>query len=136
LFPLTLVDEFPFTICELGSMVYLEEGRFLNYYYDDRTRLRARPLSPLLNPVEAAEHLTESERWRDLELSPAQDVWKRAVIRRQALKALASLFRLSPDDCPGGIFGPSENRWTEIIREIRQLALRWDPEGQKFVRLQ
>jgi len=133
-FPLTLVDEFPFTVSDHGVTAHVQEDRLLEYFYDSRTGFRARPLSPLYNPVEAADVLVDSQSWRDLEFSPAENALKKAAIRRQAVQALSPLVRFSSEDCPGGIFGPSENRWTQMREEVRQLRIRWDPIVENFVR--
>jgi len=133
LFPLSVTGDFPFTLAEQGSMAYPGDERLLDYYDDRRTRLRALPLSPTINPVEAADELTNSQAWRALGLSPEEETWKRGAVRRQALRMLAPLLRLPPEDWPGGIVGPSEQRWREISGEAARREIRWDPQGQRFV---
>jgi hypothetical protein len=135
LFPLTLEDDFPFSVVRMagGTSSPVEEA--LSRFKDDRIRIRSRLYSPNQNPVKAADQLIASERWKDLQVSPSQNLQAKAYVRRQAIRALRPLLTLSPDvvlEEPSS--GLSEIQWTEIVEQTRQRGIRWDVARQEFIR--
>jgi hypothetical protein len=142
LFPMTLEGGVPFIVVT----GYLLEG-----VAEDPVRrlgagftLGTEPLAPTMNPVEAVEALTSSPRWDAL--MTARDPYHEAptnrqakelkmLVRRQALEALASVYRPPEDFVPKNCCeDPSEGAWREVVEQVRALQLRWDPERQDFVR--
>jgi len=142
LFPLVLEGDLPFIVV----MDYFRAGKG----EDPSGRLgpgfvlRAAPMSPGTNPVEAVEALTASSRWVALlEASDSENPKPtaqrakqlRQLIRSQALEALAPIYSPPPDeplqDC---CKDPDEIRWTRVVQEVRALGIRWDPGRQDFIR--
>jgi hypothetical protein len=135
LFPLTLEGDFPFTVVSMATRTSSPVEEALSRFKDERIRIRSRLYSPTQNPVEAADRLIASERWKDLQVSPSQNLQEKAHVRRQAIRAIAPLLTLSPDVVlQDPFFGPSENQWTEIVEQTRQRGIRWDASRQEFVR--
>jgi hypothetical protein len=97
LFPLTLEDDFPFSVVRVAGGTSSPVEKALSRFKDDRTRIRSRLYSPTQNPVDAADRLVASERWKDLQVSPGQNLQAKAYVRKQAIRAIAPLLTLSPD---------------------------------------
>lgn len=142
LFPLVLEQDVPFSVVpgyDLGGKPEDVVGRLGSAF-----ALRAAPLAPAVDPVAAVEALTASPRWAAL--AAAAEPWTpeqmtrgmkelKRLVRRQAVEALAPVYRPSEDDASGSCCGdPSEADWRRVVEEVRALGLRWDPARQDFVR--
>ena len=142
LFPLVLEQDIPFSVVPGYDLAGKPEdvvGRLGSAF-----SLRSAPLVPAVNPVDAVEALTASPRWAAL--ATAAEPWTpeqmlrgmkelKMLVRRQAIEALAPVYRPSEDEGPRNCCGdPSEADWRRVVEEVRALALRWDPARQDFVR--
>lgn len=135
LFPVILEQDLPFMVVTdyiLGGKPEDPVGRLGPGFL-----LKATPLAPARNPVEAVEALTSSSRWEALvKENPGREaVESKRLVRRQALAALAPVYR-APEEYTrrSCCEDPAEAEWRQVVEEVRALGIRWDPERQDFIR--
>ena len=135
LFPMILEQDVPFMVVTdyaLGGLPEDPLGRL-----GPGRSLNPTVLAPVLDPVEAVEALTSSSRWEALaKEQPAREaVELKRRVRRQALEALAPVYRAPDDDARRSCCeDPAEAEWRQVVQEVRALGIRWDPQRQDFVR--
>jgi hypothetical protein len=142
LFPLTVEEGLPFLV-ETQDHPAARPAEVLNRLGPDFT-VRAGPLVPAGNPVDAADALFHSPRWTALLQAsdpgqPRQSVRGakelRMLVRNQALEALAPVYQPPEEFVPKNCCeDPSEGAWREVVEQVRALGIRWDPGRQDFVR--
>jgi len=135
LFPLVVEEGVPFLVVtgyRLAGKAEAPDSRLKAGF-----AVSAGPWIPAVDPVEAVERLTASADWAALTRlqSAPQALELRRGIRRQALEALATVYRPPDDFSPRNCCeDPSEAAWRQVVQEVRALGIRWDPERQDFIR--
>jgi len=138
LFPIAMVKDVPFLVnsgyfllgvgeCPLDQIDFCRE----------HCKLRAKPLSPSVNPLEAAALLTASREWNLTFSDRPSDLAHRTLVREEALRAVASSYVVFERDYLGVGFNAQltlESEW-QIHRDHAQgLGVSWDRNSLDFLR--
>ncbi len=128
LFPVTVEKGLPLMISprQLGGGSPQNPMLHLDFCIRN-AKLRESPLDPQGSPLEAAENLLASDRWRKL-FQEKELGEQTSFIRLQVIEALEPV--LSAPECASR----TEERWKQWVEDVSKLNPRWDAERQCFVR--
>jgi len=133
LFPIVLVQDVPFMMVSGYVLNGVPQGA-ADHLRLDLGPVRADPLAPRVPALEAADELTQSDAWASLRLGPGNEGRKRWMIRRQALDAVSSVFRLRPEESSNDCcVDPTETQWRAAVARAGSSGLIWSPELQDFI---
>jgi hypothetical protein len=132
--PLVLINDVPFfvgTRCGLGGLPeqptsHIEWVRRFGV-------IREKSLLPAQNPLENAEHLIQSERFKNLRhRDEVLCCFDRKVhaIRTQALGTVSELLKPLPDNYDASVL---DKAWKDRLAEAKKLQIAWDEQTQRFV---
>lgn len=133
LFPLVLSQDVPFMLVTGYTLAGIPEMAA------DRLKLklgpiRSAPLSPRVTALEAADDLIRSEAWAALGLQAGQAGRKRWELRRQALRALSTVFAPRPEETTNDCcVDPTETQWRATVARASSSGVLWSPEIQDFI---
>jgi hypothetical protein len=133
LFPLAVVQDVPFMVVS-GYFLAGRPQDAEDHLRLDLGPLRSSPLSPRATALEAADELTESGAWKALKLQPGEVGRKRWQIRHQALRLMASIFSLLPEESSSDCcVDPTETQWRAAVARARSAGVVWSPELHDFI---
>jgi hypothetical protein len=96
----------------------------------ERGRLRARPLRPADDPLQAVDQAIETMKARLRKTHPRSD-YRPQLLREQGLRCVAHL--LQSDDTLPDLRSLSDAEWALLQDECKQLGVRWSEEQQQYV---
>ncbi|HXY34853.1 MAG TPA: hypothetical protein VEI07_11540 [Planctomycetaceae bacterium] len=133
-FPIAIEGDIPFFLVEgynLGGVPEPPESHVA--YFRKFGTLRARPLSPAANPVEALEAFEKSPRWYFKKDQPWDiDQRERILLSNQVMNLLDTVYQVEPNSTGTFIGFESEERNKRILLHASKLALRWDTKESKY----
>jgi hypothetical protein len=142
LFPLAVENDVPFLLVA-GYGIAGRMERFSDEvdYFQTHCQIRAAPLKPGISPLQAAERIFESARWRRLFVNAipaeAQEYASRSRLRCQALRAVQQLFPDLPKpaelDLDRVTREQADRAWAKLLNDPRLENVHWDDKAGEFV---
>jgi hypothetical protein len=138
-FPICLQGDIPFLlpdVCRHRGNSERPEAHFS--YFKAHGKMRARQLMPTDAPMEALAAIIGSPGWKAFAESDLDRKWgekKNASARLQCevLNLLNSVYRLKPADADyGWCLTEGEARREQIMRDVSNLKIRWNPTEQQY----
>ncbi|MGH3923999.1 MAG: hypothetical protein ACRDTT_14210 [Pseudonocardiaceae bacterium] len=130
-FPLATKDDVPFLVVGGYSLGGLPEPAAAHLAVcAANAQFREGPLQPSRSPLEVVEALTRSPQWSALTAEDVSRAARIAMLRAQALRAVAEVYPLE-GDYPAA--AQSDESWALHLERTQALALRWDEERQRFL---
>ena len=127
---LAVVDDVPFMIGEMGGMGGMPESpRSHIEWARQYCVIRDEPLTPVGNPLVAAEKLLHSDRFQQLPVNN----WTSTddSIRSQAISMLHG--KVADIEVCCGADADQAKEWQSRLEESKKLGIHWDAEQQRFV---